>query len=304
MKVLITGGAGYVGYSLISSLINHSEISNIIIYDNFYKKQYASFISGLFQNKKIKVVNGDILDRISLKKALNEVDTVVHLAAIAYTPFANIDHHQFDQINNWGTAQVVEACREMNIKNFIYSSSASVYGHCDLPAAEIEETIPDSFYGISKLAGEKHVSTLENSTDVSILRIGLVYGLNPCMKMEGVIHKFLFDSAVSGKISIDGNGQQKRPFIHVETVSNYISSVITGKEKPEVIQNLFTQILSIDEIANYLKNTLPRLDIIFVNQDHQFGNLIIAENKITKSLREIGLNNLNIANFFSNYFTN
>lgn len=304
MKILITGGGGYIGYNLVKKLLSNNNISQIVIYDNFYRKQYGGFISGLYKDGRVKVVHGDILDKSSFKKELINKDVVVHLAAIQSTPFSTIDHHQFDQVNNWGTGQVVEACnKEEKLKTFIYVSTAGVYGHRDTPASEEDSPNPNSFYCISKLAGEKHVANLNNVDKKYIFRLGTVFGLNPCMKMENIIHKFLFDSAVTGKVSIDGNGQQKRPFIHVETVSEYLAAVISGKVDPERGQNLFTEIISISEIANNLKNAYPSLDIIFVNQDHQFGNLIIAENNINKTLRDIGYNKLNIANFFLNYFT-
>lgn len=304
MKVLITGGAGYIGYSLLDSLVSCPEIAEIVVYDNFHNKQYGAFISGLFRNKIIKVVQGDILDRISLKKELQGVHVVVHFAAIASTPFATMDHHQYDQVNNWGTAQVVEACRESNIKQFIYSSSTGVYGHRDSPASESDKPTPDSFYGLSKLSGEKHVTTLESIADFYIFRIGSVYGENPCMKMDGVIHKFLFNATVYGRISIDGNGHQKRPFIHVKSLAHIIQLVILGKIIPGKIENLFAEIVSINQIAEDLKRVKPDLDIIYVNQDQQFGNLILQQNGGIDFFLDDAVKSLNIAGFFADYFLN
>jgi len=299
MNVFITGGAGYIGWSLIKRLQKCSEISRIIVYDNFYKKQYGAFISNLFKDKKIKIIQGDILDRVSLIKELKDIHVVVHLAAIDSTPIATMDHHQYDQVNNWGTAQVAEACRELKIKKFIYASSAGVYGHRDNPTSELDEANPDSFYGISKLAGEKHVITLENSADTYTFRIGSVYGANPCMKMEGVIHKFLFDAIVHGKISINGNGQQIRPFIHVKSVAHILQLVILGKIDLGKTQNLFTEILSIHQVAEKLKKIIPSLEIIYVNQDQQFGNLILQENGYKDYYLSNIVKSLSVADFFT-----
>ena len=245
-----------------------------------------------------------IENRPSLKKEIINAQVVVHLAAIQSAPFSTIDHHQFDQVNNWGTGQVVSACSEANLEKFIYLSTAGVYGHCDTPACEDDEPNPNSFYCLSKLAGEKHVSTLDDVDNKYIFRLGTVYGLNPCMKMKGVIHKFLFEAAVTEKISIDGDGRQKRPFIHVETVSNFIYSVIAGETNPSRIQNLFTEIISIGGVAKCLKTSLPTLEIIYVNQDHKFGNLLLGENDITKTLLKSSAKDLNIDNFYSQYFNN
>ena len=302
MNILITGGGGYIGFTLVEALLSNNDISEITIYDNFCRKQYGGFIAGLFRDKRVKVVHGDILDRPSLKKELINVQVVVHLAAIQSTPFATIDHHQFDQVNNWGTGQLVSACSEVELDTFIYTSTAGVYGHRNTPASVNDIPKPDSFYSVSKLAGEKHISILDHVTNTHIFRLGTVYGVNPCMKMDGVIHKFLFDAAVTGRISIDGNGQQKRPFIYVKTLAHILASVIMGKIKLERIQNLFTEILSIGKVAEHLKNVLPDLDIIYVNQDQQFGNLILAENSMEKTFPESKIFRHNIANFFSSYF--
>lgn len=304
MKVLITGGAGYIGYSLLDSLVSCPEITEIVVYDNFNNKQYGAFISGLFRNKIIKVVQGDILDRRSLKRELQGVHAVVHLAAIDSTPFAIMDHHQYDQVNNWGTSQVVEACRESNIQQFIYSSSAGVYGHLDSPASESDEPKPDSFYSLSKFSGEKHVTTLESIADFYIFRIGSVYGENPCMKMDGVIHKFLLNATVQGRISIDGNGQQKRPFIHVKSLGHILQLVILGKIIPGKIENLFAEIVSINQIAEDLKQVKPDLDIVYVNQDQQFGNLILQQNRGIDVFLDDAVKSFNIAGFFTDYFAN
>jgi len=303
MNVLITGGAGYIGFSLIETLLQNSEISEITVFDNFCRKQYGGFIAGLYKDKRVKIIHGDILDRLALEKVVRNVQSVIHLASIQSAPFATIDHHQFDQVNNWGTSQLVSVCNNTSLDKFIYISTAGVYGHRDKPAKNIDEPNPISFYCKSKLAGEKQVSTLTNISETYIFRLGTVYGLNPSMRIENVVHKFLYDAVVSRKISIDGNGEQKRPFIHVQSISNFLNSVIAGETRSEGIQSIFTEILSIGEVVDRLKSVLPSLEIIYVNQDHAFGNLLLAENNIIKSLREIDLNNLNIANFFSNYFT-
>ena len=304
MNVLVTGGAGYIGFSLIESLLQNNEISEITIFDNFYRKQYGGFIAGLYKEKRLKIVQGDILDKFALEKVVQNVHSVIHLASIQSAPFASIDHHHFDQVNNWGTGQLVSACNNTLLDKFIYVSTAGVYGHRDKPAKNSDDPNPNTFYCKSKLAGEKQVSTLTNVNETFIFRLGTVYGLNPSMRVENVIHKFLYNAIVSGKISIDGNGEQKRPFIHVQSISNFIYSVIASETKPEGIQNIFTEILSIGEVAERLKSVLTSLEIIYVNQDHTFGNLLLSENETSRSLCEKDLQEFNIGSFYSDFFTN
>jgi len=144
----------------------------------------------------------------------------------------------------------------------------------------------------------------DNVDETYIFRLGTIYGFNHCMKFEGVVHKFLFDTIVTEKISIDGSGKQHRPFIHVKSVAHFIQSVIAGKIKSGEIQNLFIEILSVGKVAERLKTSFPSLEIIYVNQDHKFGNLLLGENDITKTLLENSAKGLNVENFFSQYFNN
>ena len=129
MKVLITGGAGYVGTELIRDLCLEDAVEQIIVYDNF-SQTYGLMLQGQIKNsEKIKVVTGDILDNRKLKSVLSSVDSVIHLAAIVSTPYATENHHEHDQVNNWGTAGLIYAIEEAShIKKFIYLSSTSVYG--------------------------------------------------------------------------------------------------------------------------------------------------------------------------------
>jgi UDP-glucose 4-epimerase len=104
MKILITGGAGYIGYSLVKQLLEDVEqLHSITIYDNLSRRNYSFFTEAKFDHKPIKFIHGDILDGRQLGQALQGIDCVIHLAAKVTTPFADADAHSFDQINHWGT---------------------------------------------------------------------------------------------------------------------------------------------------------------------------------------------------------
>jgi len=128
MNILITGGAGYIGTELTCELEKNPEVKQIIIYDNLSRGNINLFIGSHKLSHKIKFVQGDILDTRLLKQTLKSVDVVYHLAAKVTTPFADQNPHIFEQVNHWGTAELVYAVEESEVKKFIYSSSASVYG--------------------------------------------------------------------------------------------------------------------------------------------------------------------------------
>ena len=131
MNVLITGGAGYVGTELVLKLAENTEVSKIVVYDNLSRENYNLFInsSKRIAKDKIQFEFGDLLDSRKIRKVLTDIDVVYHLAARVSTPFSNADNHLFEQVNHWGTAELVYAVEEIKtVKQFIYLSSCSVYG--------------------------------------------------------------------------------------------------------------------------------------------------------------------------------
>ena len=162
MKVLITGGAGYVGTVLTKNLVKIPEVEKIIVYDNLSRKNSNLFLGDRLPNsEKIELVVGDILDLRKLKMVLEGVDVVFHLAARVSTPFANVDADFHEQVNHWGTAELVSAVEASNVEKFIFTSSTSVYGASEDYIQETQAPDPKTFYGISKFRGEEHVKRLQ-----------------------------------------------------------------------------------------------------------------------------------------------
>jgi UDP-glucose 4-epimerase len=289
MRILITGGAGYIGTTLVQNLAREKQVSHVIVYDNFSRKNYSLLLSSDFQgcNKKITLINGDILDGISFKKAIKDVDVLIHLAAKVTTPFANIDHHQYDQVNHWGTAQVARICSEFPNIKIIFASSASVYGHTDIPISERENVNPDCHYGISKYKAEQQLMAYCSNSDLTILRIGNVYGINESFRLDSVVNKFLFAATTTNLINIDGDGNQIRPIVHVSVVAQVITSVIKNNIWGEIF-NLFSENISINKIAEHLINLYKNLEVIYVNQDQDFHSLILEEARSID--KKIGMN--------------
>ena len=140
MRVLITGGAGYLGTKLVYELESDTSVSEIVVYDNLSRPNMNLFLGQVKLPSKVKFIKGELLDSRKLKKLLVDADVVYHLAAKVTTPFADHDPNFFEQINHWGTAQLVDLVKEAKIKKFIYVSTVSVYGNSDK-----EMTVPNSF---------------------------------------------------------------------------------------------------------------------------------------------------------------
>jgi len=276
MKVLITGGAGYIGTELTRALVSLGEIEEIIIYDNISKGHYNFFLGLDYDQKhKIKSIQGDILDTRLLKKAMQKVDVVVHLAAMVTTPFANTDPHFFEQVNHWGTAEVVYAAEESDISKFLYLSSTSVYGASDQMADEDTVPSPGTFYGVSKLRGEEHVSRLAQKKNALTIRCGNVYGYSKSMRFDAVINRFMFDANFTNRIQINGNGKQSRAFIHVAYLCKTLAEIITHPVKSG-IYNLVDKNLQILDLVDVLKEIYPSLEFLFTNQHMNLRELKVS----------------------------
>ncbi|HIA35184.1 MAG TPA: SDR family oxidoreductase [Flavobacteriales bacterium] len=282
MKVVITGGAGYVGTELIRMLSHDNTISEIVIYDNLSRKNYNLFLSEKMIGGHISFVYGDILDSRKLKETIANADVVYHLAAKVSTPFANEDPHLFEQVNHWGTAELSYALEESRVKTLIYLSSISVYGARQEQVNEDTIPNPKTYYGISKLNGEKMISRLGDKINTYILRCGNVYGYSKSMRFDAVVNKFMFEAHFNKKISIQGSGKQQRAFIHIARVSTVLAGIIHYEGIKSGTYNLVDRNLSVIELANTIKSLYPDLEMIFVQQDLSLKNVIVdTETKLS-----------------------
>ncbi len=266
MHVLITGGAGYIGTELVSMLATQDSISKITVYDNLSHGRHGLFTGKPIVGAEIKFVRKELLDSRSLQQALNGVDVVVHLAAKVSTPFAGGDPHGFEQVNHWGTAELSYALEESSVKKVIYASSASVYGTSDTPKTVQDKPSPNTSYGISKLNGEAMLLRLRDRMKVIVVRCANVYGYSPSLRFDAVINRFVRQAFFEGRISIEGTGDQRRPFVHIHHAAIVFQKLVTEFESSGVY-NLVGQNQSIMDIANHLKDVRPNLETIFIEQD-------------------------------------
>lgn len=285
MRILITGGAGYIGTELVHSLIENEE-NEIIIYDNLSRNNYNLFLEGRLNPGKIRFIHGDILDSRKLKKVLDGIELVIHLAAKVTTPYSDQDLHQYEQVNHWGTSELVYHIEQAeSVKKIIYLSSASVYGlGQDKTADEESEPVPNSHYGLTKLRAEKEVQRLSEYMSIQILRVANVFGYSRSMRFDSVINRFMFDAHYNKKIKVYGDGAQVRPFISIDHLVNRLVHFVKTDETTSV-QNLMEFNLSINEIIQEgILKTHPGTEILFISQDLPLKSL---ELKTRFSINEI-----------------
>jgi UDP-glucose 4-epimerase len=283
MKILITGGAGYIGTPLVDLLCANPLVEKIIVYDNLSRANYNLFIGAKKEGyKKLSFFKGELLDSRRLRQALKGVDVVYHLAARVTTPFANADAHLFDQINHWGTAELVYLLEESSVKKIIFTSSAGVYGFSAEPVDEHTEPDPKSFYGISKLRAEEHVRRLSDRMQTYIFRCANVYGYNRSMRFDAVINKFMFEANFEKRITIHGNGEQSRSFIHADRIATALANVPTS-DLSGGTYNLVDKTYKVMDIVDEFKQLIPELEFIMINQYLSLSHLNIKRNEEVNS---------------------
>lgn len=287
MKVLVTGGAGYLGTELVSLLIANPEVEHVTIYDNLSRPNYNVFLGlRLQKHMKLTFVKGELLDSRALRKILKGIDVVYHLAAKVTTPFASGDAHSYEQVNHWGTAELVYAVEESNVKRLIYTSSTGVYGSSKEPTDELAAPDPQTLYAISKLRGEEHVRRLSSKIDTYIMRCGNVYGYSKSMRFDAVINKFVFEANFNKLVTIQGDGKQSRSFIHIEMLAKGLANLLNAPLASGTY-NLVDRNLKVIDILDVLKELMPDLEFIFINQHLRLHELNVKVNQEVNDVLDI-----------------
>ncbi len=290
MNILITGGAGYIGTELVSRLAADEKVKRIVVYDNLSRPNYSLFLGGRKSGtEKVKFYKGELLDSRHLKMVLKGIDVVYHLAAKVTTPFANDDAHLYEQVNHWGTAELVYAVEESNVKKFIYASSSGIYGDSEDTVDEHAEPKPKTFYAISKLRGEEHVRRLTGKLDTYVFRCGNVYGYNRGMRFDAVINKFVFEANFLKRITVNGDGNQSRSFIHIESIATALGNVLHS-DLESGVYNLVGRNIKIIDVVDDLKKLIPDLEFIFINQHLKLHQLNVKENLMVNKKLGISAN--------------
>jgi UDP-glucose 4-epimerase len=283
MKVLLTGAAGYVGWSVVNALVRCEAIDEVIVYDNFSRRNYGLLLTKKCpEYEKLVIKVDDILNSRGLREAVKDAACVCHLAALAPSPFADENPHAFDQINHWGTAEVCYAAEDQAVPRIVYVSSGAVYGFGTRAFDADSDPRPATSYGASKLAGEKHVERLAGSRQAVILRSATVYGLNPVARFDTFLNKFALDVALGRPLQVHGSGEQRRPIIHVETLAAVVAATVQGKIDTG-IYNAVDENISINEAISALRIHVPNLDAIFLSQQERLRDLMMERDSKLES---------------------
>ena len=218
MKILVTGGAGFIGSHLLQRLQAQQGVE-VVVYDNLSsgRREHVP--------KAIRLVEGDVRDAEGLAHlfASEGFDSVVHLAAQTMVPYS-LSHPEEDcQINLLGLINILECCRKYAVKHIVFSSSAAVYGdNLNIPLHEEEKPMPTSAYGITKMASEHYLRMYHDLYGLSttVLRFANVYGERQGAGGEGGVVSIFCKLLAAGQgVTVFGNGEQTRDFVYAGDIA-------------------------------------------------------------------------------------
>lgn len=260
MRILVTGGAGYLGSILSRKLL--SKGYQVRVMDTQWYGDES--IKELLKDTKFELIKEDIRNLVPTVRALENVDAVIHLASIVGMPASSIEPRTSEEINYLATKNIAELCQLHDIETYIFASTCSVYGY--QPGKTINEKSrvdPLDFYAKQKYLSERATGWLNRSP--TIYRFGTLFGLSPRMRFDLVINLFIAQALIEGKITVFG-GKQERPFLHVDDAAD---SLIFGIEKNLTgTYNVVSENMSILEAAKRIsKITGCDIEISEDNED-------------------------------------
>ena len=287
MKVLITGGAGYIGSILARDLLNSGYLVRIIDRFWFGLNPIKDIIGG---QSDLDILAGDVMNLEDLGKAIKEVDAVVHLAAIVGDPACAVhDPTNIFETNFMAPIRLAMLAREHNVKRFIFASTCSVYGANDAEILnEASTPLPITIYGRTKFEAEKQILLLTNDQfSPCILRLATVYGISPRMRFDLVINYITMKAVTERKITILG-GNQWRPFIHVGDAARAFQTVLEAPDD-KIAGEIFNvganeENYQIKEIAEPIKRLIPDVEVIYAREIEDKRSYNVSFDKIHRVL--------------------
>jgi UDP-glucose 4-epimerase len=252
-RILVTGGAGFVGFHLCRKLSDFT--SNITVYDNMSSGK----VENIKHLPKVHFVKADILDSKKLFSQ-EKADLIYHLAAQVVVPYSMENPVEDFETNARGTLNILEKARKDDAR-VVFTSSAAVYGNTtELPTPESYGFNPASCYGLSKVVGEQYCNmySQQYGLDIAILRFANVYG----PRCHGVIPDFLDKlSRNPEKLEIIGTGQQSRDFVHVfDVVEALTLAAVSEKAIGETFNIGFGKTIKIIDLAKMILKILGLSD--------------------------------------------
>jgi UDP-glucose 4-epimerase len=268
VKIVVTGALGHIGSRLIRDLPNHFPGCEIVMVDTMMTQRYCS-VFNLPKEGNYRFIEADIT-QMDLSPLLEDVNVVVHLAAITDAAGSFGKAEQVEQNNFNATKRLAEACAENSVR-LITLSSTSVYGsQADLVDEDCTEAElqPQSPYAVTKLKEERLVQQLvkDNGLRASIFRFGTIFGVSPGMRFHTAVNKFCWQASMGQPITVWTTAyEQKRPYLDLGDACNAIAHIINHDLFDGRVYNVLSQNATLREVVDAIRILVPSLQVQFVD---------------------------------------
>jgi len=294
MRVLVTGGAGFIGSHLVKRLIRAGE--DVTVLDNLSTGRQQNLGHYLLDDR-MSFVNGDIRDIENVRSCVMNADRVVHLAAIASVPYSIKKPAETHDVNVEGTLNILKACHEYEVAKLVYASSCAVYGEPRfIPVTEEHGFSATSPYAESKIASEAYCQLFREKHHLRTicLRAFNVYGPNQHNSdYGGVITQFMERLKKQQAPIIYGDGEQSRDFIYVDDVVETIARIIRTPNDSDGTYNLGSgRATTINQLVRVLQRILGDEEFKPIYAPARQGDIRHSQADIGKAKRQLGFSPL------------
>lgn len=263
MRVVVTGGAGFIGANLCRHLCSDPSVDEVVVFDDFSTGREEHL-----NDLPVRVQEGTILDRTALRDAVSDAAAIVHLAARSSVPRSVSEPVPAHEVNVTGTLNVLEAARHAGRAQVVFASSSSVYGaNPALPKHERLATRPVSPYAASKLAAEAYTLAWQASYSLPTLAFRFFNVFGPLQTRThayaAVVPAFMSAALAGDPLPVHGDGTQSRDFTYVDTVCAVINEAVRRRvTDTEPINLAFGTRTSVLELVSMLEQLMERrLDV-------------------------------------------
>jgi nucleoside-diphosphate-sugar epimerase len=285
-RVLVTGGAGYVGSIVVDELLGHG--FHVRVLDSLAHGSVPSLLLP-WGDPKFEFVRGDVRDDDLRPRALEGVDSVVHLAAVVGDPACARQPDLAREVNLEATKALLEDARRAGVGRFVFASTCSNYGKIDgdRHADEDFELRPVSLYAETKVAAEREVLSMNGSLAPTCLRFATVYGTSPRMRFDLTVNEFTCDLAVKNELVVFGE-QFWRPYVHVRDAARAIVGVLvaplsTVRQEVYNVGDTQENYRKLDIVA-ILRERFPDAAIEFVHKDEDPRDYRVSFEKFSRQI--------------------
>lgn len=283
-RVLVTGGAGYLGSVVVAQLLARG--IKVRVLDSFLFGEKS--LDAVRANPHCELIRGDVRDAAAVAQSMKDCDSVVHLAAIVGDAACDENRQLAAEVNRTATRRLAEIAPGCGVRRFVFASSCSVYGASDFFLDEASALNPLSVYARTKIDSENILlAARTNRFAPTVLRLGTLFGLSPRMRFDLVVNLFVARAASAGGITVF-NAEQWRPFLHVQDAARAVLACLEaapGAVSGEIFNAGSPRLnLQIRDVGEAVQRQIPGTEVVRIENNADQRNYRVSFAKIQRAL--------------------